>query len=64
MSLYAHYSLVLGRVTECTEPVASISTMNFPNSSETDEINLEISPVDFETFIKELNSKENFLNGN
>lgn len=63
------YSLVLGRVTECTEPVTSISTMNsphlnFPNSSETDEINLEISPVDFETFIKELNSKENFLNGN
>lgn len=51
-----------GRVTECTEPVPSTSTVESPNIS-TYSANCEKSPLDFDTFLKELNSKETTSKG-
>ncbi|KAH1007715.1 hypothetical protein HUJ04_004913 [Dendroctonus ponderosae] len=62
--------LSLGRVTERTEPAASTSTINssnlhIPNTIENDEENDDFDgekgPTDFDTFVKELNSKETNL---
>ncbi|KAF7278548.1 hypothetical protein GWI33_008252 [Rhynchophorus ferrugineus] len=54
--------LSLSRVTECTEPVPSVSTVESPNIS-TYSANCEKSPLDFDIFFKELNSKETTSQG-